>query len=286
MRSRGRSLVPIGVWILVMTVMGPATLGAQARRDSLISRAKDEFDGARRIQLLIGALDPSLGGTTGAWGDGVQALAQALLDDGQAPAAATWLRWATRLAPSLEADTIQYTPQVAAALKSARDYVNATTSPGDSLVTTTWLWPTPAADRAISWIQVDSVTVSGAEVSVEGSRPLGRGGRVQVAPGSRQVLAAAAGHDSVRVTREALPGATALLRIRLTPVRPNVSAVTQPNRLPATGATVKKKKFPWLLVALGAAGAGTAVLLLGGGGESSSGGSGGTGGITFTFPDP
>lgn len=286
MRSDGRRSVPIGVWILVMTSMVPATLGAQARRDSLISRAKDEFDGARRIQLLIGALDPALGGTTGAWGDGVQALAQALLDDGQAPAAATWLRWATRLAPSLEADTIQYTPQVAAALKSARDYVNATTSAGDSLVATTWLWPSPAGDRAISWIQVDSATVPGVEVSVEGSRPVGRGGRIQVAPGSRQVLAAAAGHDSVRVTREALPGATALLRIRLSPVRPNVSAVTQPNRSPTTGATVKKKKkFPWVLAALGAAGAGTAVLLLGGGGESS-GSSGGTGGITFTFPDP
>jgi hypothetical protein len=216
----------------------------------------------------------------------VQALAQALLDDGQAPAATAWLRWAARISPALEPDTVQYTPQVGAALRAAREFANRTRSPGDSLVVTTWRWPAGSNDNAVAWMQVDSATAIPVEVIVEGSTPVGRGGRVQLAPGSYEVRAAAAGYDTVRVTREAIPGATTLLRVRLHPARTAVAAANQtPNRPATTVPTVKKHKFPWVLAALGAAGAGTAVLLLGGK-KGSSSGSQGTGGITFTFPNP
>jgi hypothetical protein len=275
----------IGWCLLVTSLAGASVLSAQGRRDSLIARGKDEFDAGKRIQTLIAALDPAYGPPAGGWGDGVQALAQTLMDEGQAPAAATWLRWAARLSPALEPDTVQYTPQVGAALKAAREFVNRTRSPGDSLVGTTWLWPSMGIDHAVGWIQIDSATTVPLEVTIEGNSPVGRGGRVQVAPGSYEVRGTAAGYDSVRVTREALPGATTLLKVRLHPARIPVAANQTPNRPATTVPTVKKHKFPWVLAALGAAGAGTAVLLLGGK-KGSSSGSQGTGGITFTFPNP
>jgi hypothetical protein len=274
-------------WFLLMSLAGASILSAQGRRDSLIARAKDEFDGRKRIQLLIGALDPANGPPTGAWGDGVQALAQTLMDEGQAPVAGIWLRWAARLSPTLEPDTVQYTPQVTAALQAAREFVTRSRSPGDSLVPTGWLWPAPNRDQAVGWIKVDSATTLPLEVTVEGFSPVGRAGRVQVAPGSYEIRATATGYDSVRVTREVLPGATTFIRVRLHPAKVAVAAAAQtPNpqstRIPA----VKKHKFPWALAALGAAGVGTAVVLLAGGKSSSGGGGGGTGGITFTFPNP
>jgi hypothetical protein len=273
--------------LLAVSLAGAPILSAQAGRDSLIARAKDEFDGKKRIQLLISALDPARGPVGGGWGDGVQALAQALLDDGQAPAATTWLRWAARLSPGLQPDTIQYTPQVGAALRAAREFASRTRSAGDSLVVTTWRWPSGSNDNAVAWFQVDSTGPVALEVAVEGSTPVGLGGRVQLAPGSYEVRATAPGHDTVRMTREALPGATTLLRIRLQPVRTPVAAANQtPNRPATTVPTVKKHKFPWVLAALGAAGVGTAVVLLGGGKSSGSSGGGGSGGITFFFPNP
>jgi len=286
MKRAVRAGVRVGLCLLLMILAGAPILSAQGGRDSLIARAKDEFDGKKRIQLLIAALDPARGPLTAGWGDGVQALAQALLDDGQAPAATAWLRWAARISPALEPDTVQYTPQVGAALRAAREFANRTRSPGDSLVVTTWRWPAGSNDNAVAWMQVDSATAIPVEVIVEGSTPVGRGGRVQLAPGSYEVRAAAAGYDTVRVTREAIPGATTLLRVRLHPARTAVAAANQtPNRPATTVPTVKKHKFPWVLAALGAAGAGTAVLLLGGK-KGSSSGSQGTGGITFTFPNP
>lgn len=274
----------VGWCLLVASLVGASGLPAQGKRDSLITRAKDEFDAGRRIQLLIAALDPAYGPPAGGWGDGVQALAQALMDEGRAPAAATWLRWATRLSPQLEPDTVQYTPQVGDALKAAREFVNRSRSSGDSLVGTTWVWPAMGVDQPVGWIRVDSATTIPLEVTIEGSSPVGRGGRVQVTPGSYEVRGTAAGYDSVRVIREALPGATTVLRFRLHPVRPQVAAAQNPNPQSTRIPTVRKHKFPWALAALGAAGGVAAVVLLAGGKSSSGGGA--TGGITFFFPNP
>src|SRR4051794_10812423 len=102
-----------GAMLVVSAAAGP--LAAQQSRDSLVAQAQAEFDAGRRTELLREALNPALGPLTGSWSTGVELLAQTLLEDKQDSLAGTWLRWAARLSPSLQADTIQFLPTVAVA---------------------------------------------------------------------------------------------------------------------------------------------------------------------------
>jgi hypothetical protein len=263
-----------------MALAGVAALGAQGKRDSLITRAKEEFDAARRIQLLVTALDPTLGPLRGAWEEGVQLLAQSLIDDERDTDAAVWLRWAVRLAPAMQADTVQFPPQVTTALQAARQFVNQTRTPADTATTTTWEWPAGGIDRGPARIQVGAVGGAPLQVSVDGGAVLGPGGSLQVAPGSHSVVATAAGHDSVRVTIEALPATTTVVRfwVHARPVAERQQAAG-PVHL---AAPARHRRFPWVLAVVGAAGAGTAIVLLAGKKEPQRA----TGGITITFPNP
>ena len=264
-----------GQCLVVMSITGPVVLGAQDRRDSLIATAKEEFDAAKRIQLLITALDPLHGAPSGAWGDGVQLLAQTFLEEGQASVASLWLRWAIRLHPELQPDTIQFPPQVTTAFQVARQFVNQTKTAGDSLTTTTWQWPAVGSDRDAGRIQIDSAAGLPLQVSLDGAAPLGPG-IAQVAPGSHETIAATAGHDTIRVTREVLPGATMVLQFR---PRAAQIAARPPAVPPPSSVAPRRKGFPWVWAALGAAGAATAVVLLAGGENPPT-----TGGIIITFP--
>src|SRR4029077_9023437 len=110
-------------------------------RDAQVARAFHELDPAGRQQLLASALNPTLGPLRGAWPVGVQLLAQTLIEDGSDSTAAVWLRWAIRLSPDLQPDTVLFLPELVGAYQSARAFVTDTRRAGDSVAVTTWLWP-------------------------------------------------------------------------------------------------------------------------------------------------
>lgn len=269
----------IAALMLLASLTGAAVLQAQVPCDSMVARASNEFDTARRLQLLLGAVDPTIcPPRSNSWPVAVQLLAQTLMEDGKDSVAAVWLRWALRLVPGMQPDTIQFLPRVVAAHRAARDFVIRTGSRGDTATATTWLWSTRIASEPMGRLQVSTRGVTDAvRMSAEGVGPIAPGGIASVAPGSYAVSVSAAGYDSLRVTREVLPGVTTALEVRL-----HSALALQPPPPPAA-APQKRKKFPVLLVAAGAAAVGAVALLAGGGG----GGDGATtGGITFTFPNP
>jgi hypothetical protein len=214
----------------------------------------------------------------------VQLLAQTLLDEGQDSAAAVWLRWALRVSPRFAIDTVRFLPQVAAAYEAARELVTRTSIPGDTAVETSWRWGAPTTEHDPGRLEVASGSVpDSVQLSAEGVGFISPGAGASTTPGSYLIRAWAAGHDSVRVTREVLPGVATVLRVRLQPsARPVPPMVV--SQQPSVVAPAHKKRFPWVWAALGAAGAGTLVAVLGGGSNPPPPPS--TGGIIIPFPFP
>jgi hypothetical protein len=275
--------VRAGWLLLAVGLSGAAALHAQESRDSLVARAFNEFDAARRVPLLVAALDPKAGPPRGSWGVAVQLLAQTLIEETQDSAAAVWLRWAIRLSPELQPDTIQFLPQVATAFRAAHEFVSRTRTAADTAAVTNWLWSAEGIPEGNGRIQVATAGLTApVQVVVKDVGQLGPGAGVSAAPGSYEVRASAAGYDTVRVTRELLPGVTTVLEFRLHATvalapQPPAPAPAQPVAAPRRG-----KRFPWVWAALGVAGAGTAVAILAGGKSNPPT----TGGITISVPNP
>ena len=272
----------------VLLLCAAVRLGGQEPCDSLVARAFNEFDANRRLQLLVPALDPSACPPRGSWVVGVQLLGQTLIDAGQDSLAAVWLRWAIRLAPDMKIDTLRFTPRLAAAHEAAREFLRRNATGGDSLAATTWLWPVRVGEERLGHLQVSRTSLpDSGRAAVEGIGPITPGENSPLSPGTYAIRVSAAGYDSLRVTREVLPGVTTVVLLRLLPTStlgPQVAAAQVTGRLPAPQPTQvpvvqPRRKFPWIWAALGAAGAGTAALLLTG-----HGGGGGTGGIIITVP--
>ena len=283
---------------LALLVLAAAEVSGQDPRQGAVARATNEFDTGRRLQLLRSALDPTLGPLTGSWPIGVQLLAQTLLEEGADSLAGVYLRWAVRLSPGFQIDTVQFLPEVATAAASARRFVVESGSVADSLVATTWTWAPEASTATGGRLQVSAPSVGVPLATViDGVGEMQPGAAAELAPGSYRVRASAAGYDSLAVTREVLPGVTTLLELR--PRRSGV-AVAEPvpsprPEIPTANATVgeqkRSKKFPLALLLGGVAAAGAVVALAGGGGGSDDGGNNPpppptTGGITLTFPNP
>jgi len=288
MNTVAQGLRPHGL-VLLLSVVAAGSLSGQDPRDAMVARAFNEFDAARRLQLLMSALNPTAGPPRGAWPVGVQLLAQTLIEDGQDSLAGVWLRWAVRLSPDLQPDTVQFLPKVVVAYRAARDFVLSTRAAGDSTAATTWLWPAQDTGERVGRIQVAAAAMGvPVRVEVKGVGPIGVGGSVPLSPGSYQISASAAGYDSMQVTREVLPGVTTVLEVRprsaLARVAPKV--LPPPGRpTPAPGAAPQKKKgFPVVWVVVGAGGAAALVAILAGGGGGGGGGGATTGGMSFTFP--
>jgi hypothetical protein len=267
--------------VLLLGAAGAAALRAQDPRDAQVARAFNEFDAARRVQLLMSALNPTSGPPRGAWPVGVQLLAQTLIEDGKDSAAAVWLRWAIRLSPDLQPDTVQFLPAVVAAYRAARDFVMSTRGTGDSVAATTWLWPAQTGGEQVGRLQVAAAGQVPVRVDVRGVGPIGAGGSIPLNPGSYQV-SAGSGSDNVGVTREVLPGVTTVLEFRFRPALPQVA--TKPPPPPPPPPPEKKGGFPVLWVGLGGVAAvAIAVVALGHGGGPAPAA---TGSISVPFPNP
>jgi len=255
--------------VLLLGLVASASVRAQDPRDAMVARAFNEFDAARRLQLLMSALNPTAGPPRGAWPVGVQLLAQTLIEDGQDSVAGVWLRWAVRLSPALQPDTVQFLPKVVVAYRSARDFVLGTRAPGDSTAATTWLWPAQETGERVGRIQVAAAAMGvPVRVEVKGVGPIGVGGSIPLSPGSYQISASAAGYDSMQVTREVLPGVTTVLEFRLRSALARVAPKVLPpagRPTPAPAAAPQKKKgFPVVWVVVGAGGAAALVAILAG----------------------
>ncbi len=265
--------------VLLLSVLAVASLRGQDPRDAMVARAFNEFDAARRLQLLMSALNPTSGPPRGAWPVGVQLLAQTLIEDSKDSLAGVWLRWAVRLSPDLQPDTVQFLPRVVTAYRAARDFVMSTRAPSDSVAATTWLWPSQPTGESVGRLQITSSAVPvPMRVDVKGVGPMSAGGSVPLSPGSYQISATAPGFDSAHVTREVLPGVTTVLDLHLKSLQTQVAVKQQSivTQRQTAVAPEKKKRFPVLWVAVGAAAVGGAVVLLTGSSSS-------TGSITYTF---
>ncbi len=197
-----------------------APLGAQARGE-LIQQARNEFDAARRLDLLERAADPTAGALDSLWAVGVFDLAQNLIGSGEAAAGALWLRWAARHAPQWGIDRTYYSPSTVAAYERAVPSVETEESTDASWVTTTWRWPSGYAPDVEGSVRVTASNPSvPVQVTVEGRGAVPPGGSMELEPATYQLVAEAPGYETVRVTREVLPGATTVLQFTLPPLLP------------------------------------------------------------------
>ena len=252
-------------------IVSAAPLRGQDPRDALVARAFKEFDPARRQQMLVPALNPTLGPLRGAWPAGVQLLAQTLIEDGKDSTAAVWLRWAIRLSPDLQPDSVLFLPEVIAAYRTARDFVLRTRQVADSVTATRWVWPAQTNGEKTGRLEIAAAGATG--VQVRGAGPIGTGANVSLNPGSYQISAIASGVDTVWITRELLPGITTILEFHPPPAAPRV-AIKPPR---------KGKGFPVVWVGIAAVGAaGLAAFLATNATEPPAE----TGGIIVTFPNP
>lgn len=212
-----------GAALAALSVLGAAfavPLAAQGRGE-LIQQARNEFDAGRRLDLLERATDPTTGALDSLWAVGVFDMAQNLIGSGETAAGTLWLRWAARHAPSYGIDPGYYSPSTVAAYERALPSVETEESSEADRVTTTWRWPSSFQENAEGSVRVTGVDPAvPVQVSVEGHGQVPPGGAMQLEPATYRLVAEAPGYETVRVTREVLPGATTVLQFTLPPLLP------------------------------------------------------------------
>ena len=211
---------------LVLLALMAAPAHAQAGRAALAAGTDSYLlaDYQRAVPLLSMGLDPSAGARDDPWVRGIQRLADVLLVLRQDSLAATWLRWAMRLAPDLEVDEEIVPPAVERAARAARAFVDST--PQDGLVARTeFLWP-----RSFRGVQAGRVRLNAASIPITariGADQFLRGGESRtLPPGSYDVVVSAPGYLTTRLTIELLPGVETLVRVSLLPETAGVLYVT------------------------------------------------------------
>ena len=172
-----------------------------------------DYPGA--VPLLGMGLDPRAGPTDALWLRGVERLADVLLVLRQDSLAATWLRWATRLAPEFAVDEEVMPPPVVRAARAARAFVDST--PQDRFVAqTAFQWPATFNARAPGTIRLASANIP--ITARIGADQFLRGGESRVLPpASYQVVVSAPGYLPTRLTVEVLPGVTTVVLVSLLP---------------------------------------------------------------------
>ena len=201
-----RPLTPWAVALLMLACVAPARAQNRNAQIAAAQQAYDGFDPARAAQLLRVALNPATGPTDSSWARGVQLLTQILLEDKKDSMASVWARWAVRLAPGLQVDSVTYLPQVVATIRSARNSVAARPGPGEALTRTTWDWDWPSAGvrDPMGGVRPGVATVpSTVRLLVVGVGLLTPGQTLPLNPGTYDVQATADGYVTAYSVRSA-----------------------------------------------------------------------------------
>lgn len=207
---------------MVLTLFAPVAPAAAQERSRLLDQAgRATRDADRRLDLLMSAADPGLEDPDSLWVRAVVELAQTLVTQENDVLASVWMRWVLRHGPAWTYPSGYYPAATDEVYRRSRAEVQMDPDTVAARIRTEWQWP-----RAFDSAAPGSIAVSGeAEVpELHLVVPLGptsaSGREVSLQPGTYDVVATAPGYDSVRVTREVLPGVTTTLLVELTPVAP------------------------------------------------------------------
>ena len=203
--------------VLVALTLAAAPGLAQTGRQALTAGAERyhlaDYQGA--VRLLGKGLDPTTGPPDELWLRSVERLADVLVVLRQDSLAATWLRWALRIAPEFAVNEDVVPPAVVRAAAAARAYVDST--PHDRFVARPeYVWPAVFRSDAPGAVRLAPATIPIA--ARVGADQFIRGGESRrLPPGSYDVVVSAPGFLPTRLTVELLPGVTTVVAVTLLP---------------------------------------------------------------------
>ena len=144
-------------------------------------------------------------------------LASTLISNSDAATASLFLRWVARHGSEWPIDRVNFT----GAVVDAYDEAVAVVGGGDGATTarTSWEWPDELESGSVGTIEVaspdPSVLVS---ASVDGVGATDDEGRVELGPGTYDIVLTAPSHETLQVSREILPGVATRLDVGLVPL--------------------------------------------------------------------
>jgi len=221
-----RLLLGVAVGI---SLSAPAA-SAQGNRSAMVDSARaliDDFNERQSISLLRRALDPVLGAPDVSWARAVQLLGQTLLQTNQREEALSWFRWALRQSPSLQVDSVNFTPALVSAFYEARAFVAA--SRPESRASVRFQWATSTTSGGFGDLVVarsEAGAAAPVQLSVNGEFLAERQAR-RLSPGSYRVAARAAGQADAEFTTEVLPGVTTLVTLNFVSTESVLSKATE-----------------------------------------------------------
>jgi hypothetical protein len=201
--------------LFAVAALATSTLAQGTRADLLrqATTAYDDFDIPRAALIARAALNPALGARDTTWTRGVHFLAQLLIEDNRAAEAAIWAKWAVRLHPTLQIDSVNFQRAVVDALDSAR--TAAVRTAGDDATRETYVWPTATSTSREARFRI-APSASNPSVLIRGQGILAAGAGLALEPGTYDLDVTANGFLPLRLTREALPGVTIELSFTMT----------------------------------------------------------------------
>ncbi len=218
----------LGVAIAV-TLSAPS-VSAQRSRSAMVDSARaliDDFNERQSIGLLRRALDPALGAPDASWARAVQLLGQTLLQTNQREEALSWFRWALRQSPSLQVDSVNFTPALVSAFYEARAFVAASRTEPRASVRFQWTTSTTAGgfgDLIVA--RGEAGAAAPLQLSVNGEFLAERQAR-RLSPGSYRIAARAAGQADAEFTTEVLPGVTTTVTLNFVSTERVLSQATE-----------------------------------------------------------
>jgi hypothetical protein len=203
--------------LLALFLTMPSLADAQTGRRALESGRERyllaDYRGA--LPLLSTGLDPGAGSIDSLWTTSVERLADLLLVLRRDSLAATWLRWAMRVAPGFWVNEDAVPPAVLRAARGAQAFVDSTPSdPFVAAVRFDWPRTALAADQGMVRLAAAAIPIT-ARI---GANQFLRGGEIRrLEPGSYDVVVSAPGYLPTRLTVEVLPGVTSVIAVSLLP---------------------------------------------------------------------
>ncbi len=223
----------VGAWARAVVLAalvngGLSSASAQTGREALAqgTEAYDRAEFQTAVRLLSRGLDPMTGQQDSLWGAGIHMLADALIEQGAASLADVWIRWALRIAPEVNVDSINFPPAVTNAFLAARRAIGES-SADSATASVAWEWSNTAGSPTRGAIRV---TRGEALVTAElrGGGSVRAGEQRAVAAGVYLVVATATDYLPSQVTIEVLPGVTTVLDFELQPATGLLYVVSRP----------------------------------------------------------